>query len=57
MCNLAEGIEEEALAIGRAEGRAEERLDAIKRMISKNYSEESILDLGFTKEEINKAKE
>lgn len=56
MCNLAEGIEEEALARGRAEGMAEAKIDAIKALIKKGDSEESILKLGYTTDEIESAK-
>lgn len=56
MCNLAEGIEEEALARGRAEGMAEAKIDAIKALIKRGDSEESILELGYTIDEIESAK-
>lgn len=40
-----------------AKGKEEERLNAIRNMLSKGYSEEAILDLDYTVEEIHKAKE
>lgn len=37
--------------------RSEERLDAICRMIKKNYSKEDILDLGYSEKEYEKAEQ
>ena len=37
--------------------RSEERLDAIQRMIKKNYSKEDILDLGYSEKEYEKAEQ
>ena len=34
-----------------------ERLDAIQRMIKKNYSKEAILDLGYSEQEYEKAEQ
>ena len=37
--------------------RSEERLDAICRMIKKNYSKEDILDLGYSEKKYEKAEQ
>lgn len=42
---------------GREEGREEGIMDAITRMLQKNYSAEQILDLGYTESEYMRAKE
>lgn len=47
MCNLSEYYEEVAVK--------KERIEKIKKMISKGYSKEDILDLGYTKEEYAEA--
>lgn len=47
MCNLSEYYEEMAVK--------KERIEKIKKMMSKGYSKEDILDLGYTKEEYAEA--
>ncbi len=42
---------------GRAEGLEEGRLSVLKRMIEQGIEETVILELGYTKEEINRFKE
>ena len=41
---------------GREEGKAEERISLIRVLLSQDYSEESIIKLGFSKAEIKNAK-
>ncbi len=48
---------EEGRAKGHAEGRTEERLSAINILLSKNFDEKTIIDLGYTVNEIQSARE
>ncbi|MGN0169369.1 MAG: hypothetical protein ACI39H_01235 [Lachnospiraceae bacterium] len=41
---------------GRAEGKLEGKLELAVKMLEKNFSEETILSLGITKEQLAKAK-
>ena len=41
---------------GRKEGKAEERISLIRVLLDQNYNEESIINLGFSKNEIKNAK-
>ena len=49
--NYARSYAEEAVA----EGRAEERLEAIKNMLKQSYTKEAILNLNYTEKEIQMA--
>ena len=51
MSNISSLIEER----GIEKGRKEERLAALKRMISKNVTKKLILELEYTEEEYKKA--
>ncbi len=55
MCEVTKKIKEEGITEGRSQGRSQERIHAIKNMIQKSYSKESILDLDYTEEEYNTA--
>ncbi len=56
MCNLSQDIKYEALREGRREGRREERVALIRLLLLRGDSEESIIELGFTENDIKKAK-
>lgn len=61
MCNLSldiryEGIRE-GIREGRREGRREERNAIIRIMLNRGYSEETIYDLGFTQDDIARARQ
>lgn len=49
MCNLSELVKESAIK--------NERIEAIKRMIKANITNEKIISCGYTVEEIEKAEE
>lgn len=49
--NYARSYAEEAVA----EGRAEERLEAIKNMLKQSYTKEAIMKLDYTEKEIQLA--
>ena len=51
MCEVAHALEEK----GIQKGMKKERVKAIKRMLIKGYSKESILGLDYTEEEYAKA--
>lgn len=49
--------DEEKREEGRMEGREEGRIDSIRKMLSKGYTKEAILDLDFSEDEISKAEQ
>ena len=53
MCNLSQVVKEK----GMAEGRAEGELIVIARMLDNGYTEADIIKLGYTNDDIKKAKE
>lgn len=55
MCEVAQALEEKGIAKGIEKGIKKERIRAIKRMLLKGYSKESILGLDYTEEEYAKA--
>ena len=55
MCEVAEALEEKGMQKGIQKGIQKERIKAIKRMLLKGYSKESILGLDYTEEEYAKA--
>lgn len=57
MCSVVENLKLLGREEGREEGYKESLIDAIQRMIRKNYSKEDILDLGYSEEEYKKAAE
>ena len=57
MCEVLQYYKNEGRAEGRAEGRVEGKLELAAKMLEKDFSEETILSLGITKEELIKAKD
>lgn len=56
MCEIMERYMEEARTEGMAKGMAEERLQAISRLLEKGFDRQIILSLNYTEEEYQKAK-
>ncbi len=57
MCEYTAAIAEKNRQKGLAEGRAEEKLDAIQRLLRKGFDRNMVLSLGYSKEEYEKAEQ
>lgn len=52
MCKTVEDYAEEREKIGRAEGRSEERMNAIRKMLQSGISREMILSMDYSETEL-----
>lgn len=51
MCNRSENIIEQGIERGMKQGRMQERIHAIERMLKAGATKEQVLSYGYTKEE------
>jgi hypothetical protein len=57
MCNLSQGIKENAMQQGLQQGVQQARIDAIEKMLCADIPEKTIRSMGYTAEELASAKE
>ena len=55
MCKTVEDYARECEKIGRSEGRSEERVNAIRKMLKNGFTREVILSLDYSEAELEAA--